>query len=97
MTNPGLPALLQQFFTNRLCNQMQASSNTIAGYRDTFRLLLRFVSDRTGKVPTKLKVEDVGSELVGDFLAHIESERAIAHVVAIPALQPSGLSSGSWP
>jgi integrase/recombinase XerD len=70
-----LPALLQQFFTDRLYNQMQASPNTIAGYRDTFRLLLRFVSNRTGQAPTKLKIEDIDSELVGDFLAHIEGER----------------------
>lgn len=75
MTNIELPALLQQYFTDRLCNQMQASPNTIAGYRDTFRLLLCFASDRTGRSPTKLKIEDIGSELIGDFLTHIESER----------------------
>jgi integrase/recombinase XerD len=70
-----LPALLQQFFTDRLYNQMQASPNTIASYRDTFRLLLRFVSNRTGRIPTKLQIEDIDSELVGDFLSHIEGER----------------------
>ena len=54
---------------------MEASPNTIAGYRDTFRLLLRFASERTGRAPTKLKIEDLNAEMVGDFLAHIESER----------------------
>ncbi len=38
MTTTTLPALIQQFFTDRLCNQMEASPNTIASYRDTFRL-----------------------------------------------------------
>jgi integrase/recombinase XerD len=75
MTTATLPALVQQFFTDRLCNQMEASPNTIAGYRDTFRLLLRFTSERAGRAPTKLKIEDLNTELVGDFLAHIESER----------------------
>lgn len=75
MTTATLPALVQQFFTDRLCAQMEASPNTIAGYRDTFRLLLRFASERTGRVPTKLKIEDLDSEQVGDFLAHVESER----------------------
>lgn len=75
MTNLGLPALLQQFFTDRLCNQMQASPNTIAGYRDTFRLLLRFTSEHIGRAPTKLRIEDIDAELIGDFLTHIESER----------------------
>ena len=54
---------------------MEASPNTIAGYRDTFRLLLRFASEQTGRAPTKLKIEDLDSALVGDFLAHVESER----------------------
>jgi site-specific recombinase XerD len=54
---------------------MESSPNTVAGYRDTFRLLLRFASERTGKAPTKLKIEDMDSELVGEFLAYIESER----------------------
>ena len=36
MTTAALPALIQQFFTDRLCMQMEASPNTIAGYRDTF-------------------------------------------------------------
>lgn len=75
MTNATLPALIQQFFTDRLCTQMEASPNTIAGYRDTLRLLLRFASERTGRAPTKLKLEELNSDLVGDFLAHVESER----------------------
>jgi len=50
-TATTLPALIQQFFTDRLCTQMEASSNTIASYRDTFRLLLRFVSEQTGREP----------------------------------------------
>ena len=75
MTIATLPALIQQFFTDRLCTQMEASPNTIAGYRDTFRLLLRFVSDHTGRVPTKLKIEDIDAVLVGDFLTHVETQR----------------------
>lgn len=36
----NFPALIQRFFTDRLRTQMEASSNTVAGYRDTFRLLI---------------------------------------------------------
>jgi integrase/recombinase XerD len=36
------PGLVQAFFTDRLLRQRRASPHTIAGYRDTFRLLLRF-------------------------------------------------------
>jgi site-specific recombinase XerD len=75
MTTATLPALIQQFFTDRLSTQMAASPNTIAAYRDTFRLLLRFASEQTSKAPTKLKIEDLDFALVGDFLAHIETHR----------------------
>ncbi|MBV5346552.1 MAG: site-specific integrase, partial [Rhodoferax sp.] len=75
MMNATLAALIQQFFTDRLCTQMEASPNTIASYRATFRLLLRLASERTGRPPTKLKIEDLNSDLVGDFLVHVESER----------------------
>jgi site-specific recombinase XerD len=75
MTTATLPSLVQQFFTDRLCSQMAASPNTIAAYRDTFRLLLRFASDQTGKPPTKLAVEQVDVTLVGNFLAYVEDKR----------------------
>ena len=39
-----LAPTLQAFFTERLMGQRQASAHTIAGYRDTFRLLLHFAS-----------------------------------------------------
>ena len=42
MSAAALPALIQRFFTDRLCVQMEASRHTVAGYRDTFRLLLRY-------------------------------------------------------
>ena len=57
MNAATLPALIQRFFTDRLCVQMEASRHTVAGYRDTFRLLLRFASVRHGKPPVKLTVE----------------------------------------
>ncbi len=75
MTTATLPALLQQFFTDRLCTQMEVSPHTIASYRDTFRLLRRFASDQIGKAPTKLQIADIDCVLVGDFLAHVETHR----------------------
>jgi site-specific recombinase XerD len=75
MTTATLPALLQQFFTDRLCRQMEASPHTIAGYRDTFRLLLRFASEQTGRPPTRLRVDDLDCALVSDFLTYVETQR----------------------
>ena len=70
-----LPPYLQRFFTERLVGQMHASPNTIAGYRDTFRMLLRFASSEVGKAPTKLCLDDIDSDLVGRFLVYLEDTR----------------------
>jgi hypothetical protein len=44
-----LAPTLERFFTERLMTQRRASPHTIAGYRDTMRLLLAFASERAGK------------------------------------------------
>ena len=67
--------LLQRFFTDRLCTQIEASANTIAGYRDTFRLLLRYAGDRLCVPPTKMRIEDLDADLIADFLVHVETIR----------------------
>lgn len=75
MTAHPLPPLVQTFFTGRLINQLGASPNTVASYRDTFRLLLDFASNEIGRCPTDLMVEDIDAGLVGRFLDHLESGR----------------------
>ncbi len=75
MIAASVPSLLQGFFTERLIRQRQASPHTIAGYRDTFRLLLRFAADQLGKAPSVLKTEDFAPAFVGSFLEHLEQRR----------------------
>ena len=55
-TTGNFSTLLQRFFTQRLMAQRQVSAHTIASYRDTFRLLLRFVRQHSGKAPSKLQL-----------------------------------------
>ncbi len=74
---PSFPALLQRFFTERLMQQRRASPHTIASYRDTFRLLLRFAQARIGKSPTQLAFEQVDAPLITEFLDDLESNRGI--------------------
>jgi len=77
MTAPGgLAATLQGFFTERLLTQRRASPNTVAAYRDTFRLLLAFVEGRTGKAPSRLGFEDLDAAVIGAFLDHLETVRS---------------------
>jgi integrase/recombinase XerD len=75
MTSAGLQSLLQSFFTDRLLRQRQASPHTIAGYRDSFRLLLQFAKQRLGKMPSTLTIEDLDPPFLGVFLEHLEKVR----------------------
>jgi integrase/recombinase XerD len=70
-----LAPLLQAFFCERLARQRDASPNTIAAYRDSFRLLLAFVHQQTGKAPAKLALDDLDAARITAFLAHLENER----------------------
>ena len=71
----NLPALLQSFFTTRLMTQRKASPHTIASYRDTFRLLLRFAQTRLRKAPSQLELSDLDGALIGAFLEDLEKRR----------------------
>jgi len=66
---------LQSFFTDRLAKQRRASARTIASYRDSLRLLVVFVHDRTGKPPCSIDWDDLDVEMIGAFLNHLEAER----------------------
>jgi integrase/recombinase XerD len=70
-----LAPTLQAFFTERLIHQRDASPNTVKAYRDTFRLLLRFIEEQTGKQPSQLDLADIDAPLIGAFLAHLEDDR----------------------
>jgi site-specific recombinase XerD len=75
MKTYALSAYLQRFFTERLGAQMKASPNTVASYRDAFRLLLRYAADLRKKEPTALQVADIDADLVAHFLTDLEKTR----------------------
>jgi integrase/recombinase XerD len=70
-----LPIHVQRFFTDRLATQLHASPNTVASYRDTFRLLLKYAADRLKRQPTQLQIADIDANMVGDFLTFVENNR----------------------
>jgi integrase/recombinase XerD len=69
---------LQAFFTDRLLTQRQASPNTIAAYRHTFQLLLRFATDRTGTQPSELDITQLDAPLIASFIDYLEHDRGNA-------------------
>jgi len=74
-TAANFAPLLEQFFTKRLMAQRQVSPNTIASYRDTFRLLLVFTQKRLNKAPATLGLVDIDAALIDAFLDDLEKTR----------------------
>lgn len=73
--NTAFPSLLEAFFTERLVQQKRASAHTLASYRDTFCLLLRYAEQRLHKAPSRLALEDLDAPLIGEFLDHLQESR----------------------
>ncbi|MDQ6835666.1 MAG: site-specific integrase, partial [Actinomycetota bacterium] len=71
----ALAPTLEAYFTERLIGQRRASPNTVAAYRDAWRLLLGYAQARTGKAPNRLDLADLDAGLVSAFLEHLETER----------------------
>lgn len=70
-----LAPTLQAYFAEYLIAQLNASPQTIASYRDTYRLLLTFAQTTTGKHPCDLHIEELDAPLIGAFLTHLEQDR----------------------
>lgn len=71
----ALAPTLEAFFTDRLLCQQRVSPNTIASYRDTFRLLLGFAQQQTGRSPDRLELTQLDATMTGAFLEHLETDR----------------------
>ena len=71
----SLAPILQYFFTQHLVSHKQVSPRTIVAYRDSFRLLLKFLKKRTGKQPSALCVDDLDAPVIVDFLDSLEEQR----------------------
>lgn len=74
----SLAPLLQSFFTSRLMRQKQASPHTVCSYRDTFRLLLRFLEKKLRKPPSRLLLDDVEAPSIVAFLDELEARRGVS-------------------
>jgi site-specific recombinase XerD len=73
--SPTFADLVQRFFGDFLPKQRNLSAHTIDSYRHTFRLLLPFLAEQTGKSIDRLGFEDFTADALLAFLAHLEAER----------------------
>jgi|SRR5438445_829835 len=72
---PSFSTLLQDFFADRLIQQRSASPQTIASYRDTFRLLLQFAHRHSKIAPCDFVLTDLNAPFILAFLRHLELDR----------------------
>lgn len=73
-TDSTLARALHQFFLNYLPKQRATSPHTAQSYRDSLKLLLKFVVNQVGG-GNQLEVEHITVERVIAFLEHLESAR----------------------
>jgi integrase/recombinase XerD len=73
-TDSTLARALHQFFLNYLPKQRSTSPHTVQSYRDSLKLLLKFVVNRVG-VGAQLEVEHITVERILAFLEHLETAR----------------------
>jgi integrase/recombinase XerD len=71
----NVATLIERYFTDRLMRQRNVSPNTIASYRDTFRLLFTFAQARLRKSPSDLALGDLDASFIGTFLTDLEMKR----------------------
>ncbi|MGC9332463.1 MAG: tyrosine-type recombinase/integrase [Bacteroidales bacterium] len=67
--------LLQNYFYQRLIEQRNSSNETIAAYRDTFKLLLSYLKEKLGISPDAVALENLNSKNILGFLTHLEQDR----------------------
>ena len=74
-TTIDLPHLVESFFRDHLQRVRGASPNTIVSYRDSLKLLLNCLADRTGRRVSELTLDDIEVDQILAFLEHLETER----------------------
>jgi site-specific recombinase XerD len=72
---PNFAALVQEFFCERLIQQQNVSHQTVASYRDTFRLLLSYLRQTRRKQPVDLTLADLDAPTISAFLKYLGEKR----------------------
>jgi len=70
-----LGAIVRDYFTDHLPRVRGTSPHTIHSYRDTFMLLLRFLSERSKRTVAELDLKDLDPPGILAFLSYLEKER----------------------
>lgn len=69
-----LGSFVRRFLLEEVVAERNLTLNTQRSYRDSIRLLLRFLAEHHSTDPTRATVEQVTEVVVRNFLAHLEGE-----------------------
>ena len=75
MKTPELVPWLQRFFREHLLTHRNLSPATVAAYRDTFRLLLRYLKKTHAGRCFSLPLDILTPDIIVRFLEHLERQR----------------------
>ncbi|MGH8137688.1 MAG: tyrosine-type recombinase/integrase [Steroidobacteraceae bacterium] len=78
MKTASFSRLLHAFFHEWLGQQRNLSHHTVLSYRDSWRLFLRFVSERQKRPVALLSLPQLNASEVLEFLLHIEQKRKVS-------------------
>src|SRR5271157_1161566 len=69
---------VRRFLMEHLVSERNLARNTQRSYRDTLRLLLPDIAQRTGKPIERLAVTDLSADRLRQFLSELEEKRGCA-------------------
>jgi len=78
MKSNSLSFLLHAFFHEWMGKQRNLSRHTVCSYRDTWKLFLRFASERKQREIAQLSLADLQAGEVLAFLEHLEKDRKVS-------------------
>jgi site-specific recombinase XerD len=78
MKSASFPSLLHAFFHEWLGQQRNLSRHTVLSYRDTWRLFLRFVAERSHHPIVALSLSELDAPAVLAFLQYLEEKRKVS-------------------
>lgn len=78
MKSNSLAFLLHAFFYEWMGKQRNLSRHTVGSYRDTWKLFLRFASERKRREIAQLSLTDLQASDVLAFLEHLERDRKVS-------------------
>jgi site-specific recombinase XerD len=77
MKSDSLAFLLHAFFYEWMGKQRNLSRHTVCSYRDTWKMFLRFASERKRREVAELSLSDLQAGVVLAFLDHLEKDRKV--------------------